>query len=77
MIFCARATRGRGLPSLDARTLGTRQAAASILEKKDERSTWGTVSHKHGSDDDENIECPCFFILGYSAVAAECSARPD
>ena len=25
MIFCARATRGRGLPSLDARTLGGRQ----------------------------------------------------
>ena len=27
MIFYARATRGRGLPSLDARTMGKRQAA--------------------------------------------------
>ena len=31
MIFCARATRGRGLPSLDARTLETRQLTAPIL----------------------------------------------
>ena len=31
-IPCARATRGRGLPSLDARTLGNRQAPLTIKE---------------------------------------------
>jgi hypothetical protein len=34
MIFCARATRGRGLPSLDARTLDNRQAAHPSLQKE-------------------------------------------
>ena len=31
-IPCARATRGRGLPSLDAPTLGTRQATSEKVE---------------------------------------------
>jgi hypothetical protein len=34
MIFCARATRGRGFPSLDARTLGTRQATPPTTWRK-------------------------------------------
>ncbi len=33
---CARATRGRGLPSLDARTMENRQAALLILEGEDD-----------------------------------------
>jgi hypothetical protein len=36
MIFCARAMHGRGLPSLDARTMGKRQAAPWILEEEDD-----------------------------------------
>jgi hypothetical protein len=34
MIFCARATRGRGLPSLDARTMEKRQAAPLQYRRK-------------------------------------------
>jgi hypothetical protein len=38
-IPCARATRGRGLPSLDARTVGNRQAAPHDWA---EREKWWT-----------------------------------
>ena len=33
-IPCARATRGRGLPSLNARTMGTSQVATLIMERQ-------------------------------------------
>jgi hypothetical protein len=62
MVSCARATRGRRLPSLDARTLETCQAAHPILEKEDERSIWQTDSHGHRPANDENIERPSFFF---------------
>jgi hypothetical protein len=38
-IPCARATRGHGLPSLDARMLGNRQAALLIITGKREKRT--------------------------------------
>ena len=38
VIPCARATRGRGLPSLDARTTGTNQAV--LAEDENEVSRW-------------------------------------
>ncbi len=48
LISCARATRGLGRPSLDARTMGARQAAPPILEEKDKRAIWQTAFHRHG-----------------------------
>ena len=39
-IPCARATRDRGLPSLDARTVGTRQAAPPIPEGENKKEAY-------------------------------------
>jgi hypothetical protein len=39
-IPCARATRGRRLPSLDARTLGNRQATPPIPECENKKETY-------------------------------------
>jgi hypothetical protein len=40
-IPCARTTRGRGLPSLDARTMGKRQAAPSNAKKREK--SYGSI----------------------------------
>jgi hypothetical protein len=59
MIFRARATRGLRRPSLDARTMGKRQAARPATERKNE----GLVEPRSGIDQPKlkNIQCPCFF----------------
>ena len=40
----------------------TRQATFLMLEGEDERNVWWTAIHRHRPVDDENVECPCFFV---------------
>ena len=45
MIFCARATRGRGLPSLDVRTMGETPGHSSYYEYEGTEKRSGAAGH--------------------------------
>jgi hypothetical protein len=49
-IPCARATRGRGLPSLDARTMGKHQAAPLILKGEGKGKEADGRARCHGTE---------------------------
>ncbi len=56
MILCARATRGRGLPSLDARTLGTAKPPLQLLREGGLMDAPSVIDR----DTPEKVQCPYF-----------------